>query len=81
MTAERLPSWASKLALSVIGALLMAGIGIGIADRETLSEHETRISVNESRLQGMDRTLEKMDDKLDTIIDCQRKQEQGRDCE
>lgn len=78
---DRIPSWATKIALTIIGALLMAGIGVGIADRETLAEHETRITVNETKINGIDRTLEKIDDKLDVIIDCQRKQEQDRDCE
>ena len=80
-TRDSLPPWASRLLLGILGALFVAGLGVGLADRETLAEHATRISVLEEQQRDVEEALEKIDDKLDRIIDCQNKQQQNRPCQ
>lgn len=81
LSSENVPTWATRIILGILGAILLAAMTVTMSDRDVLAGHETRIAVLERRANDTENLLGRIDTKLDRIIDCQRRQEQGRECE
>ena len=84
MTRENLPRWATAIVLSLLGVILLTGLSFAISDRVSLG-NEVKINTNDitrlkSQQETTQRTLDKMDGKLDRIIDCQAKIQSNKPC-
>lgn len=84
MVKEDLPKSVVKIALSILAFLLVTGLSFAISDRVSLGDvvdsHAGRITRLEARQETVYTTLDKIDSKLDKIIDCQAAMQAGRPC-
>lgn len=70
--------------MSLLGVILLTGLSFAISDRVTLG-NEVKLNTNDiTRLKSQQETtqksLDRIDTKLDKIIDCQAAVQSGRHC-
>lgn len=69
-SSDAVPNWFSKLVIGCMGA---CALGIGSWALYSVTQLESRTAVQESRQGATERRLEKMDEKLDRIIEQTKK--------
>ena len=80
MTTERLPAWAARIAIGIVGALCILGLTVAITDRNEIGHlvqgHETRLTVLEKAEYATRSDLLQMESRLkDCLNRIQRRQE------
>ena len=85
MTGDRVPQWATRIALSLIGAAMLIVVSFAVGDRvslgNTVNTNSNRLTRLEAQQEQVEVQLNEMNTKLDRIFNCQIEQQLGRTCD